>query len=522
MATNSLRLIFCLFFLSTLSAQPFSLNNERDHEIYNLIDNAQNNNKTDGQKAISSIEKALNKRHDTNNKELLIYLYQVAGDVYFSQEIYNESLKYFNEELNLMRKTGSKKTYIPLKGIGNVYNFSKDTIKARKYYELALEEAKKNNTLDSSRYIISNNLAILEQKKGNFEKALMIYNEAKETSLKLKDTAGLIMSYQNIGLVNFELKNFELAFKNSFLAEDLAKKKNSFYDLTKIYYNIGFAYKNLIKDNEQAKRYLLKAFDMGEKHNFMIIKRLCSEELSSIYEFEKDYRLANKYLHIAKELNELKLKKQSKGELTVLEYKYQQKIKEDNLIEKQNKKSMLLWTGIIILLLTAFIFILLYKLQKIKLKKRVIENDLLVNQLEKKNKEITEKNLQVLQTTEILDNTSKRLSEIKETSSSKTQDLINQIIGDLKNGSKRFNYNEFEKIFKETHEDFYKKLVLKYPDLTRNEIRLCAFLKMSLSTKEISAITQQSYNSITIARHRLRKKMNLEENQSLTNFLLSL
>ena len=72
-------------------------------------------------------------------------------------------------------------------------------------------------------------------------------------------------------------------------------------------------------------------------------------------------------------------------------------------------------------------------------------------------------------------------------------------------------------------EDFYKALNKKFPDLTNNERKLCAFLRLNMSTKEISAITFQSVHSITIARSRLRKKLNITHSDiSLTDFLLSI
>lgn len=89
----------------------------------------------------------------------------------------------------------------------------------------------------------------------------------------------------------------------------------------------------------------------------------------------------------------------------------------------------------------------------------------------------------------------------------------------MKIGAGAFNKKEFDKLIIETDKDFYDKLLKEYPNLTKNEIRLCAFLRMNLSTKEISAITQQSSHSIVVARSRLRKKLGIEEKLSLMIFL---
>ena len=76
--------------------------------------------------------------------------------------------------------------------------------------------------------------------------------------------------------------------------------------------------------------------------------------------------------------------------------------------------------------------------------------------------------------------------------------------------------------FKEVHFAFYEMLQKSFPDLTVNEKRLCAFLRLNLTTKEIAAITHQSVKSINMARFRMRKKMNLESDVDLAGFLASL
>lgn len=160
----------------------------------------------------------------------------------------------------------------------------------------------------------------------------------------------------------------------------------------------------------------------------------------------------------------------------------------------------------------------MYRLQRIKLKQRKTENKLLIKQMESKNKELTSNAIQIMQASEIIDYTHKGLNELQTVIDTPNNKMLTQIISDLKKGNQSFNKKEFEKLFVETDEEFYKKLLHKYPTLTKNEIRLCAFAKMNFSTKEISAITQQSANSILVARSRLRKKIGLDENQNLTVF----
>jgi DNA-binding CsgD family transcriptional regulator len=71
-------------------------------------------------------------------------------------------------------------------------------------------------------------------------------------------------------------------------------------------------------------------------------------------------------------------------------------------------------------------------------------------------------------------------------------------------------WREFEQRFQEVHAGFYERLMARHPDLTSNERRLCAFLRLDMSTKEISNITGQSVKAITQARFRLRAKLGIE------------
>jgi DNA-binding CsgD family transcriptional regulator len=72
---------------------------------------------------------------------------------------------------------------------------------------------------------------------------------------------------------------------------------------------------------------------------------------------------------------------------------------------------------------------------------------------------------------------------------------------------------------KATHADFYSRLSKEFPELSPNEMKLCAFLKLNLSSKEISQITLKNEHSIKIARYRLRLRLGLSRKDNLVMFL---
>ncbi|MGN6530557.1 MAG: hypothetical protein ACTHK0_02230 [Ginsengibacter sp.] len=78
----------------------------------------------------------------------------------------------------------------------------------------------------------------------------------------------------------------------------------------------------------------------------------------------------------------------------------------------------------------------------------------------------------------------------------------------------------FKSNFNQIHEQFYKKLIIQYPNLTANDLRFAAYLKMNLSSKEIAPLLNITIKTIELKRHRLRKKMNLSPNQNLTEIIM--
>ncbi len=80
----------------------------------------------------------------------------------------------------------------------------------------------------------------------------------------------------------------------------------------------------------------------------------------------------------------------------------------------------------------------------------------------------------------------------------------------------------FETYFDEVHEEFFKKLKEQFPVLTPNDLRICAFIRMNLTTQEIAAILNISYRGAEISRYRLRKKLGLDRSTNLSTFLTNI
>ena len=84
------------------------------------------------------------------------------------------------------------------------------------------------------------------------------------------------------------------------------------------------------------------------------------------------------------------------------------------------------------------------------------------------------------------------------------------------------DWNLFETSFNDTHENFFKKLKVEHPDLVPNDLKLCAYLRMNMSSKEIASMLNISVRGVEIRRYRLRKKLDLVHDKNLVEFLIEL
>ena len=82
------------------------------------------------------------------------------------------------------------------------------------------------------------------------------------------------------------------------------------------------------------------------------------------------------------------------------------------------------------------------------------------------------------------------------------------------------DWEQFEYHFNKVHRDFLTRLRTDFPDLSPNEQKLCAFLRLNLNTKEIANLLHISLRGVEVARYRLRKKLDLEKGQNLSKFIL--
>lgn len=145
------------------------------------------------------------------------------------------------------------------------------------------------------------------------------------------------------------------------------------------------------------------------------------------------------------------------------------------------------------------------------------ENKSLIVEINDSHRALATKSLMIQEKETLLTNLIDQLSTLD--SNNNTLPNIRSVIIGLKQNLTHKTWAEVEIHFNKVHPLFYSQLHEKFPNITPNERKLCAFLKLNLSTKEIATITGKSANTIDVARSRLRKKMNLENAENLQTII---
>ena len=145
-----------------------------------------------------------------------------------------------------------------------------------------------------------------------------------------------------------------------------------------------------------------------------------------------------------------------------------------------------------------------------------LKNEKLKQDVENKSRELAISTMSLIKKNEFLNRVK---NELKAAENPKIKSVIKLINNNINNTD---DWQFFEEAFNNADKDFLKKIKTLHPNLTPNDLKLCAYLRLNLSSKEIAPLLNISSRSVEVKRYRLRKKMNLSHELSLTNYILEI
>lgn len=161
--------------------------------------------------------------------------------------------------------------------------------------------------------------------------------------------------------------------------------------------------------------------------------------------------------------------------------------------------------------------------EKSEAKVELLLDEKLQTELDFKNKELALSTMHILQKNEVLTKIREELDHLMSgTTETNTRSNIKKIISLLSDDQRlEDDWESFAFYFDQVHTDFLRRLKEKYPQLSNRDLRLCAYLRMNLTTKDIAPLLNISVRGVEISRYRLRKKMDIDTDINLNEFMMN-
>lgn len=468
------------------------------------------------------VKKAIELQKQIGDTTNLADSYNFLAGIYGESGQYSKSTKVLFEAIIIYEAQNDLSGVVKsFNNLGYLFMKLEDYEKAKEYYKKALLIIDKNN-INYNKGFLYSNLGICYKEFGDNENALTNYQLALG-QYKTNSTLNAIpMLYQSFGnLYAFRLNKPDSAFFyfNKGIAQAEIYDTNS---LIELYLSLGqlYATQNSSKKSIDAFNKSLKVAVRNEDLNGQMQAYFnLSEANKKLTHFSKALSNYEKYVVLKDSIND----KETKINISRLNEKYENDknklLVEQLKIEQKHNRTLLIALIVgIALLLIAMVFIL-YGLAQRKRRTRA-EKSLLEKELRFKNKELASHALMMMQKNRMLKTLFNSIDDAAKAKAEELPRLLNRLKMQIKSNIKSDkDWELFKLYFEQINKSFFTKLKIINADLTQNDIKLAALIKLRFNIKEAASVLNLSPNSIKGARSRLRNKLNLKSSDDLSRVI---
>jgi tetratricopeptide (TPR) repeat protein len=386
------------------------------------------------------------------------------------------------------------------------------------------------------------------EKMGNYSNALSLQNESLEIFKSKGNQSDMAFVLENIGSIYEDLERYDSAFHYFDQAFHFNLSAGDSTGLLGNLNNLGDVFRKS-GDQDSAIYYTNKALELSDRLGNRYQKRSALVDLAKAYELKNNHVVAYSYLDQARHLSEVIFSEEAARQLAVKEVQYEvnAKVSQIQQLEQINEADLRIrWLLIFSLVVLAGLAWAMITRQKLKIRSsRALvdrQNELLVikekliatekeninllearmaAEVEAQSKALTAQTLHVIDKNQMLEEIQEKLKKILEEDPKEQKKKIRNLIKQIDyNFSQDTDWDDFKFSFEKVHQDFFKKLNQPGNELTPGELKLARLMRMNLSSKEIASTLGISLESLRISRYRLRKKLKLDNGESLQQFLL--
>ncbi len=494
------------------------------------------------EKALNLLDSSLmilsKEKHPKDYAKLLA----IKGAIYVdSRKSFTDAYRYFIVASDLL----NHKNDAPFTAL--IYNYTAMLWTSLGEYENAIEYIKKSERIfkqsgyETTAYFVRSNSYSIYIRMGKCREIMADLRNDLDFAIAKKDTSSIlflnILSGNNYALVN----EYDKALHHLSEANNLIKVYSSPSGLRKadLYYSLGrlLFYR---KDYKEAIKFLEQSFPYIQQFNMLGYESKANYFLSQIYDEYGNKELAYKYLHQSIILNDsLAIQEKSneiqriKNHTELMNYRQQLQIAQQKSEIERTRAILIIVMLVFVLLIIVFILFYINRkkqLRELKIKQlnQKLENEEVSNKLEKLKleKQMEEKEREIATTQLLISEKNKVLKQMldafkpyyltKEISEKAWKKMETFVSSNL------WKENEWEKSkihFEKVHPDFFKNLKAHCPDLTENDLRLCAYIRIGMRNKQIAEMLSIDPKSVISNRYHLKKKIKLTKEESLDDFI---
>lgn len=382
-----------------------------------------------------------------------------------------------------------------------------------------------NSTID-----INNSIGVQYLELNNMDSAEIYFKKSWEKNKKLNDKTVDQILYNNLAITSFEKGEKDKSLDYFMKSAELCRVLKDTAQLANVYLNLGEYYSR--QENwQQALDYCEQSLRLSEMKKEPVVEYKTMLLKTSIYENLGDYEKAYACLKLSDALGDsLKGSEKVRDAISLeMKYNYDKYKKNQELVLQEQRQQTFIYLLIAVVIIIGLL--LLYfvlrnnynvaqkklmeqDLLRLKAENLELDNERLKKDLEFKEKEVNLHAQYLLKKKEVISDTFQQVEN-----SEKEGKVIEEILSEVKKNIEVTTMNELEILLQSIHESFYENLYKKHPALTANERRLCTFIRLNLSSKDISAILGLQVKSVEMARSRLRSKLGLKREDNLSAYL---
>lgn len=478
------------------------------------------------------------------DREKLARIYSSLGHLYFDNEYDLELANhYFQLALDYAIQLNDKELIgLVYNRIGEIFYNQENFVEAGHFYTKAYQIWHEIDSKVNEARVL-NNLGEIQSGQGNFNQAMNYYKQSLKLNQQLGNEKEMAKNYMNIGLIYSDQGNSDNAFKYYNLSLDHFLSVEDLPNQIEIYILIGQEFLAAGEFDQALKSFQL-AFEKAQLINDWLYISKSAYGISNVLEQDENFNDALKYFKIYASYNDSITNKQKIDQLTEIQVRFlndltdkELQLKDNNILLLETEKRINLFQrNLLIMMICLVIVFAVYVIfrfrQQVRRQKLIHEKDAELHRAQKelmeieinsKDNDLMNYALHLVQKNKMLKQIQRDLRNMPESNDTEINRRLKELSLQIKQSLHiQKDVEEFQTKVDETYYDFFKKIKTRFPNLTRNEERLCALLRLNLSSKEIAVLNNTSLKAVEMSRYRLRKKCQLENTDLLPQYLQSL